>query len=75
MAQFNINVNMHFDSNEEMNEIENRVYLACQEIFNNFNNITVRITSDSTKEEIGYQKTISEHSIKEVNVDKNTYDF
>lgn len=75
MSQYNININMHFDSNDEMEIIENKVYEACQDLFNNFQNITVRITSDLTKEEEGYQKTISEHSIKEVNISKSVWDF
>ena len=40
-SQFNITIDMSFDSDMEMFEMEEKVYNACQLIFDNFENIKV----------------------------------
>lgn len=67
-SQYNIIIDMSFDSEMEMYEMEEKVYNACQLIFDNFENITVKITKDSTFEISGYQKTTTEYSVKQTNV-------
>jgi len=74
-SQFNITIEMGFDSDMEMYEMEEKVYNACQLIFDNFENIQVKITKDMTIEIDGYQKTTTEYSVKEVNMDIKKYDF
>ena len=74
-SQFNITIEMGFDSDMEMYEMEEKVYNACQLIFDNFENIQVKITKDMTIEIDGYQKTTTEYSVKEVNMNINKYDF
>jgi hypothetical protein len=66
---------MSFQSDLEMVEMEEKVYNACQLIFDNFDNINVKINKDFTIEIDGYQRTINEYSIKQVNIDENKYDF
>ena len=53
-SQFNITIDMSFDSDMEMFEMEEKVYNACQLIFDNFENIKVKITKDMTIEIDGY---------------------
>lgn len=74
-SQYNVQITMSFDSEDEMYLMEEKVYNACQLIFDNFENITVKITKDLTFEIDGYQKTTTEYSIKEVNTQENKYDF
>lgn len=74
-SQFNITIEMSFDSDKDMYEMEENVYDACQLLFDNFENIKVKITKDTTMEIDGYQKTITEYSIKQVNTNENKYDF
>jgi hypothetical protein len=74
-SQFSITIDMSFESELEMVEMEEKVYNACQLIFDNFDNINVKINKDFTIEIDGYQRTINEYSIKQVNIDENKYDF
>lgn len=74
-SRFNITISMSFDEDAEMYQMEEKVYNACQLIFDNFENIIVKINKDTTFEIEGYQKTTTEYSIKEVNVDDSKYDF
>lgn len=74
MSQYNILISMSFDSEDEMYLMEEKVYNACQLIFDNFENISIKITKDSTFEIDGYQKTTTEYSVKEVNMNTK-YDF
>ena len=74
-SQYSITIDMSFESELEMVEMEEKVYNACQLIFDNFDNINVKINKDFTIEIDGYQRTINEYSIKQVNIDENKYDF
>lgn len=74
-SQYSITIDMSFQSDLEMVEMEEKVYNACQLIFDNFDNINVKINKDFTIEIDGYQRTINEYSIKQVNIDENKYDF
>lgn len=66
---------MSFDDDMEMYQMEEKVYNACQLIFDNFENIVIKINKDTTFEMEGYQKTTTEYSMKQVNVDDSKYDF
>jgi hypothetical protein len=74
-SQYNISISMSFDDDMEMYEMEEKVYNACQLLFDNFENIIIKINKDTTFEMDGYQKTTSEYSLKEVNVNDSKYDF
>lgn len=75
MPLFNITIDMSFEEESEIYEIEEKVYNACQLLFDNFENITIKINRDKTFEIDGYQKTTTEYSIKHVNIQENKYDF
>lgn len=75
MPLFNITIDMSFEEESEIYEIEEKVYNACQLLFDNFENITIKINRDKTFEIDGYQKTTTEYSIKQVNIQENKYDF
>jgi hypothetical protein len=66
---------MNFSDESEMYEIEEKLYNACQLIFDNFENITIKITKDNIFEIDGYQKIITESSVKQVNIKNDKYDF
>jgi len=72
---YNIIIDISSDEEIEMCDMEKKVYDACQSIFDNFENITIKINKDEIFEVDGYQKTTTEYSIKQVNVDKDKYDF
>lgn len=72
---YNIIIDISSDEEIEMCDMEKKVYDACQIIFDNFENITIKINKDEIFEVDGYQKTTTEYSIKQVNVDKDKYDF
>ena len=74
-SQFNITISMSFDDDMEMYQMEEKVYNACQLLFDNFENVIVKINKDTTFEMDGYQKTTSEYSLKEVNINDSKYDF
>ena len=74
-SQYNITISMSFDDDMEMYQMEEKVYNACQLIFDNFENIVIKINKDTTFEMDGYQKTTTEYSMKQVNVDDSKYDF
>ena len=74
-SQFNITISMSFDDDMEMYQMEEKVYNACQLLFDNFENVIVKINKDTTFEMDGYQKTTSEYSLKEVNINESKYDF
>jgi hypothetical protein len=75
MPLFNITIDMSFEEESEIYEIEEKVYNACQLLFDNFENITIKINRDKTFEIDGYQKTTTDYSIKQVNMQENKYDF
>jgi hypothetical protein len=74
-SKYNIVIDMDFDSDLEFYEIEEKIYDACQKIFDNFENITIKINKDNLFEIDGYQKTTTEYSVKQVNINNNKYDF
>lgn len=74
MSRYNITIDINFESEAEMYEIEEKIYNASQLIFDNFENIIVKINRDTQFEMDGYQKTTSEYSVKQVNI-TNQYDF
>ena len=73
-SQYNITIEMSFDDDIEICDMETKVYDACQVLFDNFENINVKITKDMTIEIDGYQKTTTEYSAKQVNMNIK-YDF
>jgi len=75
MPTFNITIDMSFDDELEMYEMEEKLYNACQLIFDNFENINVKINRDKVFEMDGYQKTTTEYSLKQINISENKYDF
>lgn len=76
-SQYNIIIDMSFDSEDEMCDMEQKVYDACQSLFDNFENITIKISKDTTFEIDSYQKTTTEYSVKHVdgNNHNDNYDF
>ena len=74
-SSYNIVIDMSFYSDLEFYEMETKIYDACQIIFDNFENINIRINKDNTFMIDGYQKTTTECSVKQVKVDNDKYDF
>lgn len=73
-SQYNIIIDMSFDSEDDMADMEKKVYDACQSLFDNFENITIKISKDETFEIDSYQKTTTEYSVKHVGGNEG-YDF
>lgn len=73
-SHYNITIEMSFDEEIEICDMEKKVYDSCQLIFDNFENINIKITKDTIFEIDGYQKTTTEYSTKQVNMNIK-YDF
>ena len=74
-SQYSINIDISISNELELYEMEEKLYDSCQLIFNNFENITIKINRESSFEIDGYTKSVTEQSIKEVNITKDKYDF
>lgn len=76
MTNYSVSIDFSFDSDLELYEIEEKVNEYCSELFSNFKNIIIRINRDTTFEMEGYQKSISETSTRQINVEnENNFDF
>lgn len=75
MAIFNITINISFDDEKQFYEIEEKINSACQLIYDNFENVVVKVSRDETFNMDGYQKTVTEDSIRSVNINEKKYDF
>lgn len=75
MNRYSILVDMYFNSEKTMEEMEQDLYENLQSVFSNYKNITVKINRDYDENLPDRQRNLSETSIKIVNCEENKYDF
>ncbi len=77
MAKYSISIEMLFDDdNMDINDMEKLVDEKLQEVFNTFENITIKINRDTESNLCDSYRTSNESITKYVNMDTNEkYDF
>jgi hypothetical protein len=75
MSKYSIFLDMFFESDEQFNDVQNKIYDSCKDIFDNFSNITIKITKETDSYQQDYQYNSTETTTRHIKLTDDKYDF
>lgn len=74
-STYTISINMFFQDDSDISDMEKLIGEKCQSLFDTFENINLKITKDTEQIEEGFIKTSTETITKDINTNQSAQEF